>query len=194
MHTVVAPLLVAVDDRFGVGPGAILVAAPLELLAHIGVVVYLAVENDPDAAVLIRQRLLPGAQIDDAEAPVREHRPCIHVETRGVGPPVRDDVAHAHGARRSVLIKRIDCHDSRNPAHDYAASSAPLASPLTPGARRSAAASSEGGKARVPSATRAPPRSTNCLNHNSSITRLHRRWRWSCRPSRCSRHRPATVR
>ena len=44
----VAPLLVGVDDRLGVGARAVAVAGGFELGPDVGVVVDLAVEDDPD--------------------------------------------------------------------------------------------------------------------------------------------------
>ena len=72
LDAVVAPLLVGVDDRFGVGARAVAVAGRFELRPDVGVVVDLAVEDDPDRAVFVRQRLLAGGQIDDAQAAVAE--------------------------------------------------------------------------------------------------------------------------
>jgi hypothetical protein len=69
-----APLLVAVDDHLGVGVvGLEDVAAGEQLLAQRQVVVDLAVEDDLDAAVLVRHRLVRRRrEVDDREPPERE--------------------------------------------------------------------------------------------------------------------------
>ena len=118
VHALLAPLFIGVDNGLGVGLRPVGVSVRLELLAHLGVVVDLAVEHHPHRAVLVRQRLLPRAQIDDAETAVREGGLCVAMQPPFVGAPVRDDVAHPHGARRRVLIEPVDCNDSSDSAHD----------------------------------------------------------------------------
>ena len=75
LDAVVAPLLVGVDDRLGVasacgsgGPRA------SSSRPDVGVVVDLAVEDDPDRCRPRSKRLLAGGEIDDAQAPVAERR------------------------------------------------------------------------------------------------------------------------
>ena len=86
------------------------------------VVVDLAVEDDPHAAVFVRQRLLSRAQVDDAEAAMGERRVGVAVQPGFVRTAMRDDVAHPHGARRRVLVESVDGDDSGDAAHDQAAS------------------------------------------------------------------------
>ena len=69
------PLLVCVDDHFGVG----VIGSPemasrrLEVSPDLGVVVYLTVEDHPDRAVFIRHRLISLLrEIDDLQPPERE--------------------------------------------------------------------------------------------------------------------------
>ena len=82
---------------------AVDVAVRLELPADVGVVVDLAVEDHPDAAVLVRQRLLAGAEIDDAQAAMGERGVRVAVQPGFVGAAMGDDVAHPQRARRRVL-------------------------------------------------------------------------------------------
>src|SRR5438067_5231467 len=58
VDALVAPLLVRVDDRFGVRAGLVAMTARFEIAPNLGVVVDLAVEDDPDRLVLVRQRLM----------------------------------------------------------------------------------------------------------------------------------------
>ncbi len=121
VHAVGAPFLVGVDDCFGVGSRAEGMAARLELAPQAGVVVDLAIEHDPHAAVFVRERLRPGAQIHDAQALVGEHGPGIGVQAGGVGSAVAQDVAHAGGAGRRVRSQLIRRDETGNAAHRYAA-------------------------------------------------------------------------
>jgi hypothetical protein len=52
VHALLAPLLVRVDDRFGIGRGPIDMSVALELSADRGVVVDFAVEDGPETAIL----------------------------------------------------------------------------------------------------------------------------------------------
>ena len=63
------------DDHLGVAVRAEAVPARLELGADVGEVVDLAVEDDPDRAVLVGERLIAGREIDDAQAAMPEADP-----------------------------------------------------------------------------------------------------------------------
>src|SRR5206468_9908622 len=115
-----APLLVGVDDRFGVGPGPVAMAAALQVAADLAVVVNLAVEDDPDGTVFIRRRLLTGAQIDDAQSAVRQGGVGVEVETRFVRSAVGENVAHADRTRPGVVVDAISCNESGDAAHQAA--------------------------------------------------------------------------
>src|SRR5207247_10626119 len=67
-----APLpffLVEVQDRLGVAPRLVAVATGFETGPERGVVVDLAVVDDPDALVLVRHRLSTARDLDDPQAP-----------------------------------------------------------------------------------------------------------------------------
>src|SRR6476620_3037822 len=61
-------LLIQVDDAFGVAVGTIAMTAHFKILAQVLMVVDFAVEDDPDAAKFITERLVASLNIDDAEA------------------------------------------------------------------------------------------------------------------------------
>src|SRR5664280_119341 len=65
-------LLVEVRDHLGVAVAREAVTLGRELRPQLAVVVDLAVLRDPDAAVLVRQRLVARLQIDDRKAPRRD--------------------------------------------------------------------------------------------------------------------------
>ncbi len=71
-HRALAPLFVRVNDDFRVGVRAERVAARFELHSKLGEVVDLAVEDRPDRPVFVRQRLIAGRQVDDAEPAMPE--------------------------------------------------------------------------------------------------------------------------
>src|SRR6185369_6613554 len=78
---VLAFLLVEVDQGLGVGPGAVAVTPLFEAAPQRRVVVDLAVESDPDGAVLVRHRLPSrGTQVDDGEAAMRQAERLIGAE------------------------------------------------------------------------------------------------------------------
>jgi len=97
------------------------VAERLELAADVRVVVDFAVEAHPDGAVLVRQRLLPGAQIDDAEAAMRQRRVRVAVQPGFVRAAVSDDVAHPRRARRRIRVEPVNCDNACNSAHGQGA-------------------------------------------------------------------------
>jgi hypothetical protein len=88
------PFLVGVDERLGVGLGGHGVAPGDELVADLGEVVGLSVVGDPDRAVLVGQGLVPGDQVDDAQAAVAQADPLVDVDALVVGAAVGDGPAH----------------------------------------------------------------------------------------------------
>ena len=94
------PLLVEMDDDLGVGRRLEHVAAGDQLGAQLDVVEDLAVEGDPNGAVLVAHRLPAAVEIDDAEARVGEAdvavdesavavRTAMRQRCRSCGPAVR---------------------------------------------------------------------------------------------------------
>src|ERR671913_314111 len=71
-RTVNAILIVSVNDRFRIAVGVKGVTKLFQLLAQLEIVVDLAVEDDPGAAIVIVDRLLPALPIDNCET---AHRP-----------------------------------------------------------------------------------------------------------------------
>src|SRR5205085_10710910 len=90
-----APFFPSVNQDLCVRAGAKLMTADLELASEIEVIVQLAVKNDPNAVGLVRHRLRPALQVDDAEAPVAQrHGPSLREVEPGairttVAQPVR---------------------------------------------------------------------------------------------------------
>ena len=83
-------VLVEVDEDLGVALRAERVAPGLEPAPEGGEVVDLAVEDGPDRAVLVRERLMPAGQVDDRQPAEPE---------RGVVVAVGPGVVRARGGR-----------------------------------------------------------------------------------------------
>ena len=75
---VLAPLLVGVHDGLGIGIRVERVPVRDELRAQLAVVVDLAVEDHPDGAVFVANRLVAAGEVDDAQA--------AHAERRAIAP------------------------------------------------------------------------------------------------------------
>ena len=124
-----ATVLEAVDDDLGVRARREGVPAGGEDPGELAVVVDLAVEDDPDPAVLARHRLVAGREVDDLEPAHREPRGPVHEEALVVGPAVGEPVVHApqDGGVRAPVGAREDVPD--DPAHGrYGSSSGPAVS------------------------------------------------------------------
>ena len=95
LHEVVAELFVGVNDHFGVGRRSKAMTARLELAPQLAKVVDLAVEDDPDAAVFVGDRLVSPADVDDREAAHGEADMArILVTAVAVRAPVHDRLVH----------------------------------------------------------------------------------------------------
>ena len=110
-------LLEGVNDGFGVAVSAVLVAASDELFAQGLVVVDFAVEDDPERAIFIRERLVAGGEIDNAEAAHADAEAAIDVKALVVRPAVSHDVAHLaqRGAVGPGIASKFE--NSCNAAH-----------------------------------------------------------------------------
>ena len=96
LQAVRALLLVEVEDDFRVGVGAELVSLRDERRAQFLEIVDLAVEDDPDRAVLVRERLMSLGQVNDAQPAMAESdaaRPLSPLKSASVATrrhPARD--------------------------------------------------------------------------------------------------------
>ena len=86
-----------------------------ELVAQLGVVVDLAVLDDDDAAVLVRDRLVAAGEVDDREAPRAERDLAVDVLAAAVGAAV--DELGAHRAKRLDVGVPVGARDPADPAH-----------------------------------------------------------------------------
>jgi hypothetical protein len=93
-------LLVQVDECFGVTVGFELMALADQVLAESLVVVDLTIEDHPDRAVFIRNGLMAGMEIDNAETAHADSAAAIDVETLVIGAAVPDLIAHGAHLRQ----------------------------------------------------------------------------------------------
>src|SRR5262249_4477600 len=113
-----APLLVAVDEHLGVAPRPEAVAGALELVHQLAVVVDLAVLDDDDAAVLVRDWLVAPGQVDDRGPSRRDPDQLVDVHALRVRPPVVERLRHA---AEPIRVDRATCgRDPADPAHGAA--------------------------------------------------------------------------
>ena len=108
-----AVLLVEVDEHLRVSVRREPVPCALEVVAQLAVVVDLAVLDDGDPPVLVRDRLVAGGEVDDREAPRREPDGPVDVRAVGVRPALNERCAHrsepagVDGAARRTAIPQI---------------------------------------------------------------------------------------
>ena len=117
LHKVRALLLVEMDDRFGIGFGAEVVAGFFELLAKLLKIVNLTVQNDPNRAVFVRHGLMPAGDVNDAEPPHPERDAAAVIEAVVIGAAMRDDTAHPLHQRTRWIAARLETQKSEYPAH-----------------------------------------------------------------------------
>jgi hypothetical protein len=90
-----APLLVRVDDHFGVGRCIEAMTGGFQFRAKLAKIVDFPVEDDPHRPILVVNRLVPGGQVDDAQAPHSERYTLVDQHSFVVRPAMPDHVAHA---------------------------------------------------------------------------------------------------
>jgi hypothetical protein len=105
------------DDNLGVALGPEAVAACDELVPQLDVVENLAIEYDPQRAILVGQRLLSGGEIDDRESRMSEADVRIAVDAKLIRTTVLECAEHPlqRSSRRCGLGAQI--HDAADAAH-----------------------------------------------------------------------------
>jgi hypothetical protein len=91
--------------------------ARLEIGACVGVVVNLAVERHPDAAVLVRHRLLARGQVDDAQPAMGEGGRRVAVKAGLVRSAMREAIAHAQRTRWRVPVEPVNRDNPGDSTH-----------------------------------------------------------------------------
>ena len=104
------------NDGLGVAARAVAVALPLEVGAQGCVVVDLSIECDPDAVVLVGERLMSAGEIDDGKAPEAEEGGRVGVKALVIGAAMAHAIGHATDGFGAFLPRKI-AEDSADTAH-----------------------------------------------------------------------------
>src|SRR5437870_2048313 len=88
----------------------------LQFMIYIRIVVDLAIEADPDVAVLVRKRLLPRAEVNDAEPPMTERGAPANMNPTFIGATVMQYSRHFSNDRL-VYRSAIEIHEPTDAAH-----------------------------------------------------------------------------
>src|SRR5215510_11374269 len=94
-----------------------LIASGQQSLAQLGEVVNFAVEDHPNRAVLVADRLAPRSQVDDREPPHSQRDVLFEIEAFVVRPAMNDGRRHP---TRNLFIRRpclFSIDESENAAH-----------------------------------------------------------------------------
>ena len=106
-----AVVFVEMDPRLGVAARRQAMPAGQELPAQLGILEQLAVEGDPDRAVLVADRLPAAGQVDDRQPPGPERHARLDVELLVVGTAVGDRAGHRQQSLMRKLPRpcQVDC-------------------------------------------------------------------------------------
>src|SRR2546421_3771641 len=105
------------QDRLGVAAGPIAVTALLEPGPEIGVVVDLAIVDDPHRPILVSHRLTASEYVDNREPAHPQPYRSPDPQPLAVGPPVAQDVPHALQTCFVHGFPRVQLDDPHDPAH-----------------------------------------------------------------------------
>jgi hypothetical protein len=111
-----AVLLVEVDEHFGVALGGEPMAAPLETVPELAVVVDLAVLDDMDRPVFVSDWLIAAFEIDDGKAPRGERHGPVDDAPFAVWATVTEGLAHRR-ERSRVDPGPVEGDQPADPAH-----------------------------------------------------------------------------
>src|SRR4051794_32116330 len=105
------------NDGFRVARRPQRVTALQKHLSQLAIVVDLAVEHDPDRAILVADWLMTAVDIDDAEASHAEADAGAHVDAFFVGPAVDQHLTHRPDFAFEDRFA-VEANDSSNTTHD----------------------------------------------------------------------------
>ena len=91
------------------------VTGAFELVLELAVVVDLAVLDDDDGAVLVRDRLVAAGQVDDREPARRDADALLRVHALGVGAAMDERLRHR--TQPVDIERRVRRRDPADPTH-----------------------------------------------------------------------------
>ena len=123
-------LLVEVQQRLAVRAGGEAMPLPDELCAQLAVVVDLAVGDQPDRSVLVRQRLVPTGEVDDRQSAHAQRHGTVDVAPLVVGAAVDRAARHPvesrrHRGRAAELEEAVDAAHGQLPVSACAVGALP---------------------------------------------------------------------
>src|SRR5579863_7920298 len=106
------------NDRLRVALRRERVAARQQIAAQIAIVVNLAVKDNPDRLVLVRDRLVARMQVDNAEPPHPDRTPAIEMKPVVIRSPVPNGRAHPlHVRKLGGLVTEEKTGDTAHLTH-----------------------------------------------------------------------------
>jgi len=112
-------VLVEVNEAFAIPSVLKPVASMDEIAAELAVVVEFAVDDGPDAAVLVVQRLTPAGRVDDHQPAMTQGRSPLVVLTDVVRAPMGQEAKHALEAVMLFGSQVFGGDDSGYAAHAF---------------------------------------------------------------------------
>src|SRR5437667_7550323 len=122
MNTFRTVVLVEVDDNLGIRAGVKTMTFLLELGTKDGEIVDLAVEDDPDRAIFVKDGLMSAVQIDNAKTPHTESYAIFDIYALVIRTTMHDLLAHAMNGFFIDSKCLIRACDSGNTAHWFSLS------------------------------------------------------------------------
>src|SRR5262249_57845879 len=93
-ETLLAIIFIQVDDSLDIGTSRQAVSTCQELLAQLGIVIDLAVYQNPDGSVFVGNRLVAPGDVNNAQAAMPQPDSTIHVYTVVIRPAVAQSLVH----------------------------------------------------------------------------------------------------
>ena len=107
------------EDGLRVGTRPVLMTPSLQLAFELGMVIDLAIEDDPGILVAGRHRLSASGDVDNRQPAVRQaHRP-LRPETLAVRTAMAEDVPHPTEPFQINRLIGIEVNDSGYAAHGF---------------------------------------------------------------------------
>src|SRR5262249_43534780 len=117
LHDCGATLFIEVQDCLGIRAGAIVVTASDQLRSQFRVVIDLAVEDNPDGAVLVGHRLTAAFDVHDCQSPMSQPDRSPHHRAGAIGTAMSKRVSHPHQPMLLGTFARIKFHYPGDAAH-----------------------------------------------------------------------------
>ena len=95
LDTVIPVLLVSVNDGLGVAIRTKVMTTLLKLFLQFTIVIDLPIQDDEDALIFVKNRLMTASQVNDRETAHAQGHTIINPHSLVIWPTVANDPAHA---------------------------------------------------------------------------------------------------